>query len=186
MSKKNELSIYLSFLLRHHPETVGVSMDRHGWVDTEQLIEGINRGGKHTITLETLKEIVAEDEKGRYRFNEDGSRIKACQGHSVSWVEPELTYPDPPEYLYHGTTSTALEKIKESGAILKMERHAVHMQAEVEKAWKSAKRWHREAVVLKIDVRELVRAGIKPGKTDNDVWCAEQVPVSCICEELYL
>ena len=185
MAGKKEVSIYLSFLLRHKPEDAGLSMDKHGWVLVQQLLDGINRGGKYTIDLEQLKQIVAEDRKGRYRFSEDGEKIKACQGHSIPWVQPEMEYIQPPEFLYHGTTVTAFEKIKKSGAILKMTRHAVHMQAEPEKAWQSATRWHLEPVVLKIAARKMFNEGSVFGKTENEVWCTEQVPLEYIVGELY-
>lgn len=139
---------------RHHPEEIGLDMDVHGWVSVEQLIAGINERGKYKMDMSILKQIVAEDKKGRYRFNEDGSKIKACQGHFISWVVPQLEYQEPPQYLYHGTTTEALEKIKESGGLCKMQRHAVHMQEEIEKAWQSAMRWKKKPVVLKIDAKK--------------------------------
>jgi len=92
-------------------------------------------------------------------------------------VEPELTLGQPPEYLYHGTTEENWQKIRESGAIHKMSRHAVHMQAEEVKAWQSAKRWHRTPVVLKIDAAAMHTDGIKFGVSDNGVWCADCVPI---------
>ena len=185
MAKKSGISIYLSYLLRHHPEDAGLEMDESGWVDVEQLIAGVNAGGKYQIDMDLLKQLVAEDNKGRYRFNEDLTRIKACQGHSVSWVTPQLKYMEPPEYLYHGTTTAALEKIMESGAILKMSRHAVHMQEEPEKAWQSATRWRQEPVLLKIAAKEMFQSGFTFGKTENAVWCTEKVPVEYISERLY-
>ena len=116
MAKKN-ISVYLSFLLRHRPETIHLSMDKHGWVLVEDLIEGVNKGGRYQLDLGKLEAIVAQDSKGRYRFNADHSKIKACQGHSIPWVEPELEYLIPPDFLYHGTTTAAVEKIRKSGAI---------------------------------------------------------------------
>lgn len=185
MSKLEKLSIYLSYLLRHHPEDIGLDMNVQGWVSVDQLIAGINDNGKYKIDFEMLKEIVAEDKKGRYRFNENHSKIKACQGHSISWVVPELEHKEPPEYLYHGTTTEALKKIMVSGEISKMSRHAVHMQAEKEKAWKSAVRWKKNPVVLKIAAKEYFKEGAVFGKTENDVWCAERVPVKYIVEKIY-
>lgn len=179
---KDHLSIYISYLLRHHPEDAGLEMDRHGWVDTNSLIDGINGSGKYTIDLKQLQQIVSEDNKGRYRFNADGSRIKACQGHSIPWVEPELTEKEPPIYLYHGTTAEAYEKICNSGAIRKMSRHAVHMQADIDKAWQSADRWHKVPVILRIDAKKMSEDGIKFGVSDNGVWCTEEVPVRYVCE----
>ena len=181
MAKKN-ISVYLSFLLRHRPETIHLAMDKHGWVSVEDLIQGVNEAGQYQLDVEKLEDIVAQDSKGRYRFNGDHSKIKACQGHSIPWVEPELEYLTPPEFLYHGTTTAAVEKIRKSGAISKMSRHAVHLQADPEKAWQSAVRWHQTPVVLKIDAKKMSDAGFVFGKTENDVWCTESVPVEYIAE----
>lgn len=185
MAKKKDVSVFISFLLRHKPELLNLDMDIHGWVPVEQLIEGINKDGQYQMTFERLQDIVAKDNKGRYRFNEDLTKIKACQGHSVSWVEPELEYLKPPQYLYHGTTIKAWHKIESSGYISKMSRHAVHMQADIRKAWQSAVRWHLEPVVLKIDAEKMYKAGYVFGKSDNDVWCAEQIPLEYICDRIY-
>ena len=100
-----QVSVYLCLLLRHHPELIDLEMDKHGWVSVDDLITNMNEKGEHKITFEQLEEIVRTDNKGRYRFNEDKSKIKACQGHSLTWVEPELEYLPPPKYLYHGTTT---------------------------------------------------------------------------------
>ncbi len=188
MNKKEstKVSVYLSYVLRHDPGIINLDMDKHGWVDVEQLISNVNAAGEHSLSLETLKEIVETDSKGRYRFSPDGKRIKACQGHSIPWVEPELEILPPPEFLYHGTNTEALAAIMESGAILRMERHAVHMQAEEEKAWKSAKRWKgKKPVVIKIAAARMYEAGKVFGKSENDVWCCHDVPVSFFADILY-
>ena len=184
MAKKSNLSVYLSYLLRHNPQDIGLSMDNHGWVSVDQLIQEINNGKKYTLNRELLKEIVDTDSKGRYRLSDDGERIKACQGHSIPWVEPELRYAKPPEYLYHGTTMEALEEILKSGAILKQTRHAVHLQADAEKAWQSAFRWKKRPVVLKIAAQKLHEAGSVFGESDNHVWCVESVPAEYIVDRL--
>ena len=177
-----DISVYLSFLLRHHPEAAALDMDRHGWVGTAQLLANIQE--TCPLTMEHLERIVAEDNKGRYRFNADKTRIKACQGHSIPWVEPELTYGPPPAILYHGTTQAAWEKIQSTGYISKMARHAVHMQADVEKAWQSARRWRQEAVVLQFDAERMQRDGVVFGVSDNGVWCTERVDTDYIIKVL--
>jgi len=179
------LSVYLSYLLRHHPEEAGLDMDIHGWVDVGQLIEGVNGHSRYHLEREQLERIVMEDEKGRYRFNEEHSRIKCCQGHSIPWVMPELTYGEPPEYLYHGTTAEALKKIEADGAIRKMQRHAVHLQLIEAKAWQSAERWHRTPVVLKIHAGAMAADGCVFGVADNGVWCTESVPIKYICQRIF-
>ena len=173
MTKKG-VSFYLSYLLRHHPDDLNLDMDIHGYVDVESLISRINDQGRYHLSRQLLDEVVATDSKGRYRYSKDGQRIKACQGHSIPWVEPELAIMAPPEYLYHGATTEALEQILQSGAIMKMNRHAVHMQEDPEKAWKSARRWKgKSPAVLKIAAAELATQGVVFGKSENDVWCCE-------------
>ena len=183
---KERTSIHLSYLLRHAPEAAQLDMDRHGWVSVSQLISNVNASGKAKLTTEILQEIVATDNKGRYRFSPDGKRIKACQGHSIPWVEPELEIRTPPEYLYHGTTTEALQDIMKSGAILRMSRHAVHMQADINKAWQSAKRRKAKTpVVLKIAAGKMSQTGFVFSISENDVWFCERVPTEYIVEFIY-
>ena len=176
----NELSKYLCLLLRHQPEKAELDMDERGWVSVEQLIHGVSKYSSYKLDRELLEQIVAEDNKGRYRFDDKHEKIKCCQGHSVPWVEPELNYCEPPEFLYHGTTTKALEAIEASGAIKKMKRHAVHMQADISKAW------HKTPIVLKISASEMNKDGYRFGVTENEVWCSEEVPVKYICDRVYI
>ena len=182
MAKKKDISIYLSYLLRHNPDAIELTMDKHGWVSVAQMIERINSRSIYSITLNQLKDIVANDSKGRYRFNSDGTRIKACQGHSIPWVEPELDYRRPPDILYHGTTLEAYREIQKSGHISRMSRHAVHLVAEETIAWKSATRWNRTPIVLIISARDMHEDGYAFGCSDNDVWCTDEVPMRYINE----
>ena len=179
-----ELSVYLSYLLRHHPESIGLDMDKHGWVDVRQLTDRVNAAGKHSLSPDLLQRIVDSDEKGRYRLSPDGARIKACQGHSIPWVIPEMEWREPPQYLYHGTTTDAWAKIRSTGGVSRMSRHAVHMQAEEEKAWQSAKRWHQTPVVLKIDAAGMFDDDIAFGVTENGVWCCDAVPLEYVIDVL--
>lgn len=86
-NSKEKISIHLSYLLRYAPKSADLDMDRHGWVSVDQLIENVNKSGKALLSEKFLQEIVATDNKGRYRFSSDGKRIKACQGHLIPWVE---------------------------------------------------------------------------------------------------
>ena len=96
------------------PEVIGIALDEHGWAEVRALIDGINATGRHHLTPETLEEIVRTDEKQRYVFNEDHTRIRANQGHSISVdVEPERK--TPPPLLYHGTGEKYAEAIDREG-----------------------------------------------------------------------
>ena len=93
-------SKFLSLILRHKPETIGITLDEHGWADVGELIAGISK--TRPFDMEMLKEIVSTDNKQRYSFNDDMTRIRANQGHSIP-VDVELSETVPPEILYHGT-----------------------------------------------------------------------------------
>ncbi len=160
-------------------------MDTHGWVNVNDFVSKINEAGRYEMTLDLLEEIVNTDDKGRFRFDPDHRHIKACQGHSIPWVEPELTVKLPPKYLYHGTTKNAYEQIKACGAILRMKRHAVHMQADEQKAWTSAKRWSGQTpVVFQISASHMAEDGYIFGVTENEVWCSEKIPENYILKLL--
>lgn len=183
MSKYEELSIYLCYLLRHRPEEAHLELDIHGWTDIQDLIKKVNKYSTYKLSNKILQEIVDSDDKGRYKIA-DG-RIKCCQGHSIDWIVPELEYKQPPDVLYHGTTVEALKKIKKSGFISKMSRHAVHTHADIKMAWKSAKRWKLTPVVLKIDSNMMYKSGYKFGVSENQVWCVDSIPIEYILEEIY-
>ena len=95
-----ETSKYISLILRHKPEVIGITLDEHGWANVDELIEGVSH--THKLDMAILEQIVAEDEKQRYSFNEDKTLIRANQGHSIP-VDVELEEQQPPEILYHGT-----------------------------------------------------------------------------------
>ena len=82
-------SKFISMILRHKPEVIGITLDEHGWADVQELIRGVNNSGGHTLDTEKLEEIVRTDEKQRYSFNEDHTLIRANQGHSIP-VDVEL------------------------------------------------------------------------------------------------
>jgi len=177
---KNGVSFYLSYLLRHHPDELQLDMDIHGYVDVECLIDRINKQGRYHLSRSQLDEVVINDKKGRYRYSKDGLKIKACQGHSIPWVQPELTFALPPPVLFHGTTWAAYQNICKSGAINKMGRHAVHLTAVEARAWQSARRRKTRAVVLSIDAALMSERGYVFGVSENEVWCIDMVPVEFV------
>ena len=119
MSRQNELettSKFLSFLLRHHPEAAGITLDEHGWANVEELLAGVNQ--TRSLTSEQLELIVDSDAKKRYSFDKTHSRIRANQGHSIP-VDVELKPCEPPEVLYHGTGEKFTASIEQSGLLPK-------------------------------------------------------------------
>lgn len=178
-----KISCYLCSLLRHKPERAQLHMNEHGWVEIEELLRNVR---KYPLTRPLLEQIVREDEKGRYRISDDGTRIKCCQGHSIPWVQPELCPAQPPAVLYHGTTTEAVGKIFDSGHIDRMKRHHVHMHADLAAAWVSARRRRdKRAAVLCIDAAAMEDDGFAFLMSENDVWFTDAVPTAYIREVKY-
>jgi RNA:NAD 2''-phosphotransferase len=171
MSELDILSKYISRVLRHRPEDAGIGLDEHGWADVEALIAGVNAAGKR-IDRKILEEIVRTDKKQRYSFNENGTLIRANQGHSIP-VDVELAKLEPPEYLYHGTAYRFLESIRQQG-LLPMSRLYVHLSGDVETARVVGKR-HGRPVVLKIHSGDMHRDGFPFYRSQNGVWLAKKV-----------
>ncbi len=165
-------SRYLSFVLRHQPQAIGIKLDVSGWVGVDDLLEALeehNRG----MTLEELEEVVRLDDKQRYAFSEDGQSIRATQGHSV---DVDLGYESavPPKILYHGTPDKFVESIKQEG-LKKMNRHHVHLHIDVETSMDVGQR-RGKPVLLKIRALEMHEAGYEFFVTPNDVWLTDHVP----------
>lgn len=131
-----ETSKFISLILRHKPETIGISLDEHGWADVDELIAGISR--THELDRDILEEIVRTDDKQRYSFNEDKTLIRANQGHSIP-VDVELDEVKPPEELWHGTGEKYVLSIDRQG-LLPKSRLYVHLSKDEETAVKVGKR----------------------------------------------
>jgi len=171
MSNK-ETSKYISLILRHKPQTIGITLDEHGWADVKELIKGVNK--THPLTMEILEQIVAEDEKQRYSFNEDRTLIRANQGHSVQ-VDVELEEKTPPDALYHGTGEKFVAAIDKEGLIPKS-RLYVHLSKDVETA-KNVGARHGKSVIYEVKSGEMSKAGIKFYQSVNGVWLVKAVPL---------
>ena len=174
MSKRDvQVSKFLSLVLRHKPEEVGITLDPAGWVAVDTLLEAMGAQGTR-ISREDLDRIVAGSDKQRFAFSEDRTRIRANQGHSV---EVELGYEpaEPPEMLYHGTAEKYVESIRREG-LLKRARHHVHLSPTRETASAVGSR-HGKLVLLGVRSGAMHRDGHAFFKTPNNVWLTDRVPV---------
>lgn len=165
-------SKFISLILRHKPEVIGIELDEHGWADVGELLAGLNAGG-HPLDEEGLERIVREDAKQRYSFSEDKTRIRANQGHSVN-VDVELSEELPPEYLWHGTSERFLGMIFAEG--LKPRRRLyVHLSADERTAYTVGAR-HGKPAVLRVRTGDMSRAGVTFFRSANGVWLVKSVP----------
>ena len=169
-------SKFLSLILRHEPERVGLELDNAGWVSVGELLAAVNRNGV-SLTLEQLKHVVTTNDKKRFAFSEDGLRIRASQGHSVE-VDLQYAPEAPPEFLYHGTPEKFVESIRSTG-LKKGERHDVHLSAGAATAIKVGQRRGKPAV-LKIRSGEMHRRGHVFRRSANNVWLVDFIPAEFI------
>ena len=167
------LSKFLSLILRHKPETIGITLDEHGWASVDELIRGIKNTGME-IDIPRLERIVRENDKKRFSFNNDGSRIRANQGHSIA-VDVELEEQAPPEILYHGTVERHASSIEEKGR-LRGNRLYVHLSSDVETARKVASRRKGSSIIYEVSAGRMYRDGHVFYRSVNGVWLTEVVP----------
>lgn len=176
-SKKDiEIGRFISLILRHHPESAGITLDEHGWADTDILTEKAAKKF-HGFTFADLERIVRENNKQRYSFNEDKTKIRANQGHSIA-VNMEFTSVTPPDVLYHGTGEKSIDGILSNG-IQKMSRQYVHLSADCETAVNVGKR-HGKPVVLQIAANKMFNDGYRFYLSENKVWLTDFVPAKYI------
>lgn len=170
--ENTRISKFLSLVLRHKPETIGIELDENGWTDVSVLLGKLHQND-FSIDLEILKHVVATNSKSRFAFNDRFDKIRANQGHSV---EIQLGYmaQRPPAILYHGTGEKSVEAIRKSG-LLKMERHHVHLSADRETAIKVGQR-HGKPFVFEVLAERMFLEQFEFYLSDNGVWLTDHVP----------
>lgn len=168
-----EVSKFLSFILRHQPDSIGLTVDSEGWADIEELMAKAKSNGKH-FSRAQLDEVVATNDKKRFSISDDGRQIRAAQGHSNKVVSIQYQAQTPPAVLYHGTASRFITSIMEQG-LLAQNRHHVHLSQDLDTARKVGSR-HGVPVILRIDTAAMLACGHSFYLADNDVWLTEQVP----------
>ena len=161
----------MSMILRHRPETIGITLDEHGWADVDELIEGI--AAKKKFNREILEEIVRTDKKQRYSFNEDKTRIRANQGHSIP-VDLDLEPSEPPEILWHGTAEKYVASIDRTG-LRPGNRMYVHLSADEQTAEQVGRR-HGRPVIYQVKSGEMYWKGFRFYRSVNGVWLTVMVP----------
>ncbi|MEL6670555.1 MAG: RNA 2'-phosphotransferase [Bacteroidota bacterium] len=166
-------SKFLSLVLRHKPQVIDAQLDPQGWIAVDTLLEKLAQAGRPLSRAE-LETIVRENNKKRFAFSEDGRRIRASQGHSIS-VELAYVPQEPPAMLYHGTAERFLESIFTTG-LTKQRRHHVHLSAELATASQVGSR-HGKLVILEVDSQAMQEAGHTFYCSENGVWLTEEVPV---------
>ncbi len=170
------LSKFLSRVLRHHPEAIGIALDPQGWAEIEQLLAQARCHGV-ALTLATLQEVVEQNDKQRFTISADKARIRANQGHSIP-VDLGLEPTQPPELLYHGTAARFSASIQARGLVPGRRNH-VHLSADENTAARVGGR-HGSPLVLKVQAGLMHAAGYQFYLSANGVWLTEQVPAQYV------
>ena len=166
------ISRFLSLVLRHQPETIGIQLDQNGWTDIAELLEKANNYGIK-IDRDILNHIVTTNSKKRFAFNDALDKIRASQGHSVE-IELGYTNQKPPEILFHGTGEKSVHSILDTG-LEKRNRQHVHLSSDLETAIKVGQR-HGKPFVFKVLAGQMYNDNFLFFISDNGVWLTENVP----------
>jgi putative RNA 2'-phosphotransferase len=175
--KLESTSKFLSLILRHAPDTIGLTLDPQGWADIATLLQLADKHGKPIAPAE-LREIVDTSDKKRFAISDDGLSIRASQGHSVAAVDLGLPAVAPPPLLYHGTTLRYLDSIQREGLLARSRNH-VHLSSVRETAVEVGKR-HGPPHVLTVKSGTMHEQGYQFYLSANGVWLTAQVPAAFI------
>ena len=162
----------LSYVLRHAPEEVGLTLGEGGWVSVADLLSGFREKG-WTLSRDALEQVVATNDKKRFTLSADGLRIRAAQGHSVE-IKSDLEAVAPPSLLYHGTAQRNVEAILREG-LRPMSRQHVHLSQDIATAETVGQR-HGKPIVLTVAAGKMAQAGFMFFCADNGVWLTDAVP----------
>ena len=179
MKKEEEQNLvktskFLSLILRHKPEKIALKLDRNGWAIVDEILEKTN------ISFQLLEKIVETNNKKRFAFSDDLSKIRASQGHSID-IDLQLEPIKPPDILYHGTVQKFMESISEQG-LTKQKRQHVHLSHNIETAHKVGKR-RGTPIILQVDAKLMYVNGYKFYLSQNGVWLTDHVPNKFIMEK---
>jgi putative RNA 2'-phosphotransferase len=170
------ISKFLSLVLRHKPEEIGLLLDENGWANVDELIKKVNAKGTN-INIDLLTEIVETNDKKRFAFNDDKTKIRASQGHSID-IDLALQPIKPPDILYHGTATRFVESILKEG-LSKQQRQHVHLSEKLETATAVGAR-HGKPTILVVNAKQMQEDGFLFYKSENNVWLTESVGVKYI------
>lgn len=172
MDNAVKIGKFLSYILRHNPSAIDLTLDQHGWCFVDELLEKMNAQRDFHCTYETLSWIVEHNDKQRYVFDETKTRIRANQGHSIP-VDVELKEAVPPPILYHGSATKYMNSIAKDG-LLAQSRLYVHLSSSITTAKQVGAR-HGELVIYEVDCNTMIEDGHLFYLSLNQVWLTKAV-----------
>lgn len=177
-SQDKQISKYLSYILRHQPESIALKLDHEGWANLQHLILQSKNIGNMQLDLATIYAVVESNDKQRFQISADGLNIRAVQGHSNINVDLNFVVKQPPDLLYHGTATRFIESIMAKG-LIPMQRQYVHLSEQQHTAVQVGQRYGK-VVILKIDSQQMHAQGFQFFQAKNGVWLTRHVPIAFI------
>lgn len=169
--RRETLSRFLSYVLRHDPADAGIDLTRSGWAALDVVVAAAAE--RYDWADEAgVAAVVAADPKGR--FEVDDGRIRATYGHSVD-VELATTDHPVPDVLYHGTDPDAVSKIRREG-LRPMSRQLVHLSDTESEALDVGGRHAARPALLRVDAAAMLADGNEITKRGRHVYTTEYVP----------
>ncbi|WP_028973065.1 RNA 2'-phosphotransferase [Spirochaeta cellobiosiphila] len=178
-SKLTQISKFLSYILRHKPDAIGITLDQNGWASIDDLLLKSRDSGTD-ISREDFFAVVEQNDKKRFSLSDDRQKIRAAQGHSLD-VDLALEAQTPPQHLFHGTATRFLESIMKEG-INSGSRQKVHLSTDKETALKVGQR-HGKPIVLTISASQMHKDGFRFNFSENGVWLTDKIPTEYINTE---
>lgn len=175
----DEISKFLSYVLRHEPSAIGLQLDAEGWANIDSLIAGAATQSR-ILDRATIRIVVEKNDKKRFAISDDSQSIRAVQGHSTSAVQRKYVAQEPPEFLYHGTATRFLQSILVQG-LKPGSRHHVHLSRDIATATAVGQR-HGKAVVLQVQALKMYQQSLQFYLAENGVWLTDTVPTEFLCE----
>ena len=167
------ISRRISLVLRHRPESAGLTLDANGWVPVADLLAALR------LSRAELDHIVANNDKSRFAVarRTDGSEwIRASQGHSRRVaVDLDLPTAEPPAVLFHGTPRENVSSIERDG-LRPGSRHHVHLAVDVPTALAVGRRRTADVAVFRVDATAMAADGHVFQRSANGVWLTRGVP----------
>jgi len=174
---QNKVSKFLSYILRHKPESVGLKLNLYGWLLTDDIIS--NSQSEIVLSKEVIEKTVSNNKKKRFTISDDGKYIRANQGHSIK-VDLQLIPKEPPTTLFHGTATRFLDSILKEGLKTGQRQH-VHLSSDIHTAKEVGSRYGKPAI-LTIDSKKMHQDGYQFFISDNHVWLTDHIPSEFLSE----
>lgn len=158
-----KVSIYLSLVLKYKPEYAGVTLDEYGWTNVSDLIQGVSK--KYPIDIDILEEIVYTDNRQRYQFNHNHTRIRATRRTLNS--KTDLVRSKPPENLYFVASKKQIDAIDRDGLMPKESRY-VRLTDNIKP--------NKTAFAYRISSGLMHNASFIFYRSNNGDWLTERIP----------